>query len=153
MGSEMCIRDRCAFYGCVSIAWLVVYIAYIHCISSLLSCSFAFLCYSVLSCSKQPTHTYKTQTDTFHRLTTAISLAVGGLWAACPTRGYAEGSFSPRRSSVNDCSRNADKVASPSHSVQNEGVTSQQDEQRRTTRLCLLSPWISIWRGSSSASM
>ena len=50
-----------------------------------------------------------------------------------PTRGYAEGSFSPRRSSVNDCSRNADKVASPSHSVQNEGVTSQQDEQRRTT--------------------
>ena len=50
-----------------------------------------------------------------------------------PTRGYAEGSFSPRRSSVNDCSRNADKVASPSHAVQNEGVTSQQDEQRRRT--------------------
>ena len=48
-----------------------------------------------------------------------------------PTRGYAEGSFSPRRSLVHDCSSNADKVAPPSHSVQNEGVTSQQDGQRR----------------------
>ena len=32
---------------------------------------------------RQPTHTYKKHTDAFHRLPTAISQAVGGLWAVC----------------------------------------------------------------------
>ena len=46
--SVACGMYRYAFYGCVSIAWVVAPTAYIHYISSLLLCSFALFLYSLL---------------------------------------------------------------------------------------------------------